>query len=279
MAAGQQPPPLAVNDAAGTAANRPLFVLVTANDRDRMGGGLRIESAGAAAHGTVAVIGRDGRSVIYTPAAGYWGLDSFPYTVVDANGQRDKAVVFVVVAAGEDIPQVQPVADPAVDSTAGFVAATSRLDVRLPGGCFAGTVGEKDVLFLVFLPQDTLEDGGGQPPAGLAFANLAFDLSAFRNDQPLAGQPLEKPLTVTISYDSAALDDLKADTLSLWRWNDSEWSFEGVNIVGRDPVGRTITVALSHLGRFALFAAAPTALEVGEEPAAPAHLYLPVAAR
>jgi hypothetical protein len=77
-----------------------------------------VESAGGAAHGTLSV-GSTG--VTYTPAANYFGPDSFTYTVVGSNGQRSTANVSVTVTPVNDAPVA--VAD------ALSVAAGSTLDV------------------------------------------------------------------------------------------------------------------------------------------------------
>ncbi len=50
-------------------------------------------------------------------------------------------------------------------------------------------------------------------------------------------------------------------------------------MVVRDPANHTLTVVLTHLSKFGLFASAPTALEPGGEPNLTPQIYLPVVAR
>lgn len=80
----QHGPPTAVNDASGTLQDTPVTVAVLANDNDRAGGGLTLTGVGAPANGS-ALMAADMASVLYTPAPGFAGLDSFTYETRDAN--------------------------------------------------------------------------------------------------------------------------------------------------------------------------------------------------
>lgn len=62
---------------------------------------IAVESAGTAAHGTVAA---GSTTATYTPATDYSGPDSFTYTLVSSNGQRSTATVSVDVTAVNDAP-------------------------------------------------------------------------------------------------------------------------------------------------------------------------------
>jgi len=48
-------------------------------------------------HGSVAIAG-GGTAITYTPAPGYYGLDSFTYTIGDGHGGTDAATVHVTVS-------------------------------------------------------------------------------------------------------------------------------------------------------------------------------------
>ncbi|MDS4022032.1 MAG: Ig-like domain-containing protein, partial [Candidatus Competibacter sp.] len=91
---GAPPPPLiVVPDSATTQAGTPVAIAVLANDS----GGvppLSISAVGSPAHGTAA---NNGGTILYTPAAGYSGPDSFGYTARDAVGQTASATVTVTV--------------------------------------------------------------------------------------------------------------------------------------------------------------------------------------
>jgi hypothetical protein len=90
--------PIAVDDASVViqkdAAATPVDVL--ANDTTSPGD--QITSATGASHGSVGIAG-DGRSLTYTPATGYTGLDSFEYTVTNTPDGADTASVTVKVNA------------------------------------------------------------------------------------------------------------------------------------------------------------------------------------
>ncbi|MCA1727126.1 MAG: tandem-95 repeat protein [Actinobacteria bacterium] len=79
------------------------------NDSDPDGDHLTISAVGAAAHGT-ASIHNSNKKLIYTPAAGYSGADSFTYTVSDGNGGTDTATVSITVTPAPPPANRAPVA-------------------------------------------------------------------------------------------------------------------------------------------------------------------------
>ncbi|MFA0849618.1 Ig-like domain-containing protein [Curtobacterium sp. WHRI 8282] len=88
--------PTAVADALRTAANTALPIsgaTLTGNDR---GTGLAVTAHGRAEHGTVTE-GTEPGSLVYTPAKGFSGADTFEYTVTDGAGRTSTATVTVVV--------------------------------------------------------------------------------------------------------------------------------------------------------------------------------------
>ncbi len=87
--------PVAVNDTATTPQDTPVVVSVLLNDSDVDFDALSIVSVGAAPNGLVVING--GQTVTYTPNGGYYGADSFTYTVSDGNGGTDTATVDVDV--------------------------------------------------------------------------------------------------------------------------------------------------------------------------------------
>jgi CshA-type fibril repeat protein len=87
--------PTAGADVTRTAAGKPVTVRgpgVLGNDH---GSGLTVVAVDQPAHGTV-TIAADG-TFVYTPAAGFSGVDTVTYTVQDASGQRVRATVTVTV--------------------------------------------------------------------------------------------------------------------------------------------------------------------------------------
>jgi hypothetical protein len=97
-------PPLALNDTATTTAPQTVTIDVLANDSDPDGDTLALAATSAPSSGTAAV---SGNVVLYTPAAGFVGIDRFNYSISDGRGGIATATVTVTVAA---IPNRPPVA-------------------------------------------------------------------------------------------------------------------------------------------------------------------------
>ena len=96
-------PPVAVDDAASTAAGAAVTIDVLANDSDPDGDALSVTAVTAPAGGTATV---SGNAVVYVPAAGFSGTDRFSYTIDDGRGGTASALVTVVVAPPPNRPPV-----------------------------------------------------------------------------------------------------------------------------------------------------------------------------
>lgn len=87
----------AVNDSGSTNANTPLVVDATNgllnNDTPE---DVTIDSYTQPSHGSV-VVQPDG-SYTYTPSAGFVGIDSFTYTIINSVGETDTATVYITVS-------------------------------------------------------------------------------------------------------------------------------------------------------------------------------------
>lgn len=90
-------PPVAVDDAANTAAATPVTLNVLANDSDPQNDALALVSTTTPANGTVSFSANG--SVTYTPNAGFAGVDTFTYVVRDSNGSTASAIVRITVSA------------------------------------------------------------------------------------------------------------------------------------------------------------------------------------
>src|SRR4029077_11438930 len=115
----------AVNDTATVAEDSAGNVIdVLANDTIAPDAGetLTITTVTQGSHGAVV---NNGTNVSYTPAANYFGTDSFTYTISDGNGGTDTATVNVTVTSVNDAPTAQP------DSY--VVNQDTPLNVRSPG--------------------------------------------------------------------------------------------------------------------------------------------------
>ncbi|GAA4594007.1 putative repeat protein (TIGR01451 family) [Actinoplanes octamycinicus] len=95
-------PPTARPDTASTPTDTAVPIAVTANDDDPNGDPVTLLSWTTAANGTVAA-GPAG-SVIYTPAGGFTGADTFNYTITDPAGKPATATVTVVVRNAPPVP-------------------------------------------------------------------------------------------------------------------------------------------------------------------------------
>ncbi len=111
-------PPVAVNDAATTTSGQPVTVDVIANDSDPDGDPLTVQSVTAPALGTAQI---SGNQVVYTPAAGVLGTDTFNYTINDGRGGTATASVTITITAPINRPPV------AVDDNAATAVSTPVL--------------------------------------------------------------------------------------------------------------------------------------------------------
>jgi len=98
--------PVAVNHTATTAENTAVTVNVLAGSSDPDGDSLTVSGATGASHGTTSVASNQ---VVYTPATGFTGTDSFTYTISDGNGGTATATVSVTVSAAVTPPPVTQV--------------------------------------------------------------------------------------------------------------------------------------------------------------------------
>jgi|GEM_PF-4063406 len=127
-------PPDAVEDSVTVQMDSGANTLhVLANDTDPEADALTITGVTQGTHGTVAII-LAGTRVTYTPAGGYWGPDSFTYTVSDGRGGIDTATVTVKVNAPPTIDDFSP-ATPAtvsVGATQDFTVTVSDANGDTP---------------------------------------------------------------------------------------------------------------------------------------------------
>ncbi|MDD5265141.1 MAG: Ig-like domain-containing protein, partial [Candidatus Bipolaricaulis sp.] len=94
-------PPIARDDGASTNEDASLIVSVLANDSDPDGDPLVVDSVTAPSSGDVEV---RGPTVVYTPAAGFFGVDTFTYSVGDGRGGFASGAVTIHVAGVNDLP-------------------------------------------------------------------------------------------------------------------------------------------------------------------------------
>ncbi len=89
--------PVASNDLASVQANSANNQInILSNDNDPDGDGISIMSVENPSHGSTS---DDGTYAYYTPNPGYFGLDSFTYTISDGHGGSDSATVSISIAS------------------------------------------------------------------------------------------------------------------------------------------------------------------------------------
>ena len=128
-------PPIAVDDLQTTAINTMVTTDVLANDSDPEGDPLFLDAfdtlsiqGGSVSRddaGTPGITGDD--QLVYTPPAGFVGVDSYGYTVADDKGGFATATVTVTVVAADIIfeRRVNSSSDDAEEQTSGSVGLTS----------------------------------------------------------------------------------------------------------------------------------------------------------
>jgi hypothetical protein len=86
-------PPVAQADSAATDEGIPITVSVLANDSDIDGDTLSINTVQQAGHGSTVL---SGSNIVYTPAPGFFGTDSFQYEITDGIATVSETVTVVV---------------------------------------------------------------------------------------------------------------------------------------------------------------------------------------
>jgi hypothetical protein len=124
----------ATDDTASTNEDTPVTISVLGNDVDPEGQTFTIESTTNPDNGSI-VVNPDG-TITYTPDANYNGSDTFTYTIVDQDGNRDTATVVVSVLAINDAP--------IIDFTEGNVSEEGLIDGSPDSDAASGSVDTTD---------------------------------------------------------------------------------------------------------------------------------------
>jgi len=209
--------PVAVADTADTDEDAPVTIKVLANDTDADGDPLAVASLSTPLHGS-AVVNADG-SVTYTPAANYFGGDSFTYRTNDGLEDSDVATVSLTIAPVNDAPvavddsattaEDTPIVlnllanDTDVDST---TLSVMSLTAPLHGSAVVNADGTVTYTpFANFFGTDgfdyTLSDGHGGQDVG----SVSVSITAL-NDPPQAVED-----TAELAEDSSVLIDVRAN--------------------------------------------------------------------
>ncbi len=179
------PTPNAVNDSFTTSEDTPFSDTVATNDTDPDGDVLTFSLSSGPSNGTL-IFNSDG-SFSYDPAAGYNGMDSFDYQVIDADGQISTATAFIGIGAVNDVPVV---ATPIPDQ-ASLDDETISLDL-------SGTFIDPD--------GDTLTFSATGLPGGLAIDPLTGVVSGTIDNNASSGGPYTVVVTVADGNGGIASD-------------------------------------------------------------------------
>ncbi len=106
---GVDDPPVAQDDSASAREGIEVAVIATANDYDPDGDPIAIVAVTSGRSGDVSIL--DSTTVVYSPAAGTIGTDTFTYTISDPAGQEATAEVSVEMIAADALNR-PPIANP-----------------------------------------------------------------------------------------------------------------------------------------------------------------------
>ncbi|MGQ0463918.1 MAG: Ig-like domain-containing protein [Sporichthyaceae bacterium] len=220
-------PPVAVADTRTIAAGSTVTIPVIGNDTDPNSDVLKLESFQAASEkgGTVT---KTGDSVVYTPAKGFLGTDTFTYVVTDSDGGKATGTVTIVVVntAPEAVDDAaSTIAEPKGSLTIDVLANDSDANgdkltiVGFTGGAQGAKVEIKDGTLVYTYAADfagtdvltyTIDDGkSGQDTATVTLTVI--------NPAPLArADSATTPRGVPVAIDALGNDtDPNGDAISL----------------------------------------------------------------
>ncbi len=231
---------------------------VLANDESESGSSssLTISSVGATNHGGTVTIASDGKGVIYTPAADYFGEETFTYTMGDSTGTSTATVKVQVMPKNDDptaVSDAYTVAEDATNFSLNVLAndlitpdANETLIVQSVSPTSAGgtvtITSEKDRILYTppanFFGTDTFtyttSDGNG----GTDQATVTITVTE-SNDPPEATNDL---FTVTEDSGSTSLNVLANDTTA----GDAGETLTIIEVSAREK-GSTVTIASDGL--------------------------------
>ncbi|EKE75966.1 Ig-like domain-containing protein [Gallaecimonas xiamenensis] len=233
--------PVAVNDSAVTSAGKSVSIPVLANDSDPDGDSLTITGT-SGVNGSASI---SGSSIVFTPASGFSGTETFNYSVSDGKGGSASAVVSVAVSAANRAPVAQ--ADSAATSAGKSVSIPVLANDSDPDGdtlTITGTSGVNGSASIsgssiVFTPASgfsgtetfnySVSDGKG----GSASASVSVAVSA-ANRAPVA------------QADSAATNAGQSVTIPVLA-NDSDPDGDTLTITGTSGVNGSASIVGSSI--------------------------------
>ncbi len=228
--------PLANDDYATTPEDTAILIVVLANDTDPNGDALTVAVTTGARHGTT-VVNADG-TVLYTPAANYFGSDSFTYQACDPGNRCHPANVLVTVTPVNDAPDVNddttttptdtPVNVPVLDNDTDPEGDPITVTITTPPT--DGTVEVEDDGTITYTPPDDFTGTSTFTYTGCDSANACETATV----TVIVGGENRAPVAVNDSVTTAEDMGIAINVLA----NDS------------DPDGDTLTIGTVGMPRF-----------------------------
>ncbi len=253
--------PAVVNSATSTLQGNSVTILLTTEVTDPDGDAWEVQTVANGQQGMV-VLNDDG-SFTYTPSAAFVGIDQFAVTVVDDYGATAQLLANVVVVAKEKSGQagdvlVQNNATGSTHQLTNYQVNDKTLftmNLQLPAGTYSGPLSSEDIFYLLYTEILTPTTETSTPPSGFQFAGNTFTLEAFLNELKLPNLVFGEPITLTLSYDEALLENIDEATLMLYYWDEESQSWEqsGLTEISRDLTANTVTYRIAHLTQFSWF--------------------------
>ncbi len=96
-------------------------------------------------------------------------------------------------------------------------------------------------------------------PGGLSLLGNSYEFKCFdTNGAPITS--FNQPVTITISYDPAALNGMSEDSLIIYYFDTADSTWKAVTPCVVDKVNHTVTITVSHFTQFGILGATATAL-------------------
>jgi VCBS repeat-containing protein len=215
-------PPAAHDDAYTTNEDTPLVIAaagVLANDTDPDGNALSASLVSNPAHGTLTF--NSNGSLVYTPAANYFGADSFTYKASDGAADSNIATVTITVTPVNDAPTTNDAAGSGdEDATVAVALAGGDVDgavasFRITDGPANGTLYRDSGLTVQLQAGDSVPASGNAAhvyfkPADNWNGSTSFHYAAVDELGLADATPAIASITVTLVNDASVAND---DTL------------------------------------------------------------------
>lgn len=232
--------PVAQPDFASTNRDQSILLSIMQNDVDPNFDEIELTSLGAAQYGTAVSQNND---VLYTPPAGFIGIDNFVYSIQDVKGALSSATVFVEV--GLDQTELISI-DPNASTTQFITTNDERVSLAIPAGVLPQTA--------VQLAYTTLDSSTKKMT--VQSLDFFFALNLVDATQTHISNPtFDPPLELTLKYEPAFFPaNISEDELNFYFFDSGSQMWEKIEIVSQDLIQNTITVNLYHFTDFALVA-------------------------